>query len=96
MPSLTPFGTCWPTWPLNPISPGAMAAGPTPACRIRIPHPPSTFDAVARCMAAWGASLRGLPANSNDSGSADDTYNDFDDPRVRAQLVTRWPHLKCS
>ena len=57
---------------------------------------PGTFDAVARCMAAWGASLRGLPANSNDSGSADDTYNDFDDPRVRAQLVTRWPHLKCS
>ena len=55
--------------------------------------PPGTFDAVA-WYDAWlrGASLRGLPADSDDSDSADDTYSDFDDPRSRAQLVTRWLH----
>ena len=55
--------------------------------------PPGAFDAVA-WYDAWlrGASLRGQPADSDDSDSADDTYNDFDDPRSRAQLVTRWLH----
>ena len=55
--------------------------------------PSGAFDAVA-WYDAWlrGASLRGLPADSDDSDSADDTYSDFDDPRSRAQLVTRWLH----
>ena len=55
--------------------------------------PSGAFDAVA-WYDAWlrGASLRGLPVDSDDSDSADDTYSDFDDPRSRAQLVTRWLH----
>ena len=55
--------------------------------------PPGAFDAVA-WYDAWlrGASLRGLPADSDGSESADDEANDLDDPRSRAQLVTRWLH----